>query len=107
MKKKAAIITYIISILCLLGLLALFVYSAFYDRTSHATASFTLNDAAILSLALFAIPMWGASIYLIKALRLRGTLHEKQNKLFIIFPAVLCSGFFVFYGIVLINMALK
>lgn len=104
MKKKAAIIIYIISILCMIGLLVLFFYSR---GSSHATASFTLNDAAILGLALWAIPMWAAAVFLMKSIRLKGTLHEKQNKMLISFPPVLCSGFFVFYGLVLINMALK
>lgn len=107
MKKKAAIIIYIISILCLLGLLALLVYSTLHHGDYHATANFTINDAAILGLALWTVPMWGAAVFLMRSIRLRGTLHEKQNKMLISFPAFLCSGFFVFYGCVLINMALK
>ena len=107
MKKKAAIITYIISIICLLGLLVLLVYSTLYGGASSATANFTVSDAALLGLAAWAIPMWGAAIFLMRSIRLRGTLHEKQNRMLISFPAFLCSGFFVFYGIVLVNMALK
>jgi hypothetical protein len=107
MNKKAAISLYIISILCLLGLIALLVYSSFYDRTTSPTASFTLSDAAILGLAAWTVPMWAAAAYLMKALRLKGTLHEKENRIMIVFPAVVCSGFALFYGIVLLNMLFR
>lgn len=107
MNKKAAISLYIISILCLLGLIALLVYSSLYDITSDSTASFTLSDAAILGLAAWTVPMWAAALYLMKALRLKGTLHEKENRMLIAFPAVVCSGFALFYGIVLLNMLFR
>ena len=104
MKKKAAIITYVIMLLCMAGLLALLVYGTLYGRSSSSTADFTLSDAATLGLALWAIPMWIGSLLLMKALRLRGTLHEKQNKMLIAFPAIACTGFLIFYIIVLIMM---
>ena len=107
MNKKAAISLYIISILCLLGLIALLVYSSLYDITPDSTASFTLSDATILGLAAWTVPMWAAAAYLMKALRLKGTLHEKENRMLIAFPAVVCSGFALFYGIVLLNMLFR
>lgn len=104
MKKKAAITTYIIMILFMVGLLAMLVYGTLYGRSSSSTADFTMSDAATLGLAIWAIPMWISSLLLMKALRLRGTLHEKQNKMLIAFPAIACSGFLIFYLIVLVMM---
>ncbi|WP_028518668.1 hypothetical protein [Ruminococcus flavefaciens] len=104
MKKKAAITTYIIMILFMVGLLAMLVYGTLYGRSSSSTADFTMSDAATLGLAIWAIPMWISSLMLMKALRLRGTLHEKQNKMLIAFPAIACSGFLIFYLIVLVMM---
>ncbi len=106
-KKKAAITVYIVSVLCVLGLIGLLVYCGVTGRTSEATANFTLEDAATLALAVFAIPMWIISLLLMKALRLRGTLHERQNKMLISLPAVACTGFFIFYVIVLVMMAVR
>ncbi|MCR4794951.1 MAG: hypothetical protein K5898_07275 [Ruminococcus sp.] len=100
-KKKAAITAYIIMILCMVGFLAMLVYGTLYGRNSASTADFTMSDAATLGLAAWAIPMWISSLLLMKALRLRGTLHEKQNKMLIAFPAMVCSGFLIFYIIVL------
>ena len=104
MKKKAAITTYIIMILFMVGLLAMLVYGTLYGRNSSSTADFTMSDAATLGLAIWAIPMWISSLLLMKALRLRGTLHEKQNKMLIAFPAIACTGFLIFYLIVLVMM---
>lgn len=104
MKKKAAITTYIIMILFMVGLLAMLVYGTLYGRSSSSTADFTMSDAATLGLAIWAIPMWISSLMLMKALRLRGTLHEKQNKMLIAFPAIACTGFLIFYLIVLVMM---
>ncbi len=106
MKKKAAITTYIIMILFMVGLLAMLVYGTLYGRSSSSTADFTMSDAATLGLAIWAIPMWISSLMLMKALRLRGTLHEKQNKMLIAFPAIVCTGFLIFYLIVLVMMIL-
>ena len=103
-KKKAAIIVYIAAVICILGLIGLLVYCRVTGRTSEATANFTLEDIAMLALAVFTIPMWIISLCLIKALRLKGTLHEKQNKILVSLPAVACTGFFIFYVIVLINV---
>ncbi len=104
MKKKAAITTYIIMILFMVGLLVMLVYGTLYGRSSSSTADFTMSDAATLGLAIWAIPMWISSLMLMKALRLRGTLHEKQNKMLIAFPAIACTGFLIFYLIVLVMM---
>ena len=104
MKKKAAITTYIIMILIMVGLLAMLVYGTLYGRSSSSTADFTMSDVATLGLAIWAIPMWISSLLLMKALRLRGTLHEKQNKMLIAFPAIACTGFLIFYLIVLVMM---
>lgn len=98
---------YIVAVLCTLGLIGLLVYCGVTGRYSENTASFNLEDTAMLALALFTIPMWIISVCLIKALRLKGTLHEKQNKILILLPAVACTGFFIFYVIVLIMMAIK
>lgn len=91
-------------ILFMVGLLAMLVYGTLYGRSSSSTADFTMSDAATLGLAIWAIPMWISSLLLMKALRLRGTLHEKQNKMLIAFPAIACSGFLIFYLIVLVMM---
>ena len=107
MKKKAAIIIYIVAVLIMLGLIGLLVYSSVSGRGSDSAASFTLSDAATLALAVFAIPMWIASLYLMKALRLRGTLHERQNKMLISVPAVACTGFLIFYIIVIVMMIFR
>jgi hypothetical protein len=107
MKKKAAISIYVIGVLIALGLLALLIYSSVSGISSGSTASFTLSDIATLGLAIWALPMWGAALFLIKALRIRGTLHEKQNKMLIAFPAVVCTGFFIFYMIVLVMMLFR
>ena len=107
MKKKAAISVYIAAVLCVVGLLALQVYSSLNGGGSDTRASFTLNDIATLGLAVFAIPMWIAALCLMKALRLKGTLHERQNKMMISFPAVVCTGFSVFYIIVLVMMIFR
>ena len=107
MKKKAAIIVYIVAVIIVLGLIGLLVYCSMNGRGSDSAASFTLSDVATLALAVFAIPMWISSLYLMKALRLRGTLHERQNKMLIALPAVACTGFFIFYVIVLIMMAVR
>lgn len=107
MKKKAAIIVYIVAVIIVLGLLALLVYCSVNGVSSDSTASFTLSDVATLALAVFAIPMWIASLCLMKALRLRGTLHERQNKMLISLPAVACTGFSIFYIIVLIMIAFR
>ena len=105
--KKAAIIAYIIAVVCVLGLIGLLIYCRVSGRASEAAASFTLEDVAILALAVSAVPMWIISFLLMKALRLRGTLHEKQNKLLISLPAAVCTGFFIFYVIVLIMTAMR
>ena len=106
-KKKAAITVYIISVICVLGLIGLLVYCGVTGRTSEDTVNFTLEDAATLALAVLAVPMWIISLLLMNALKLRGTLHERQNKLLIALPAAACTGFFIFYVIVLIMMAVK
>jgi hypothetical protein len=51
--------------------------------------------------------MWIASLSLMKALRLRGTLHERQNKMLISVPAVACTGFSIFYIIVIVMMIFR
>lgn len=107
MKKKAAIIVYIVAVLCVLGLIALLMYCSVSGVSSDSAASFTLSDVATLALAVFAIPMWIASLCLMKALRLRGTLHERQNRMLISIPAIACTGFSIFYIIVLIMMAFR
>ena len=107
MKKKAAIIVYIVSVIIVLGLLGLLIYSSVSGVSSDSAASFTLSDVVTLVLAVFAIPMWIAALCLIKVLRLRGTLHERQNKMLISLPAVICSGFSIFYIIVLIMIAFR
>ncbi|WP_294754874.1 hypothetical protein [uncultured Ruminococcus sp.] len=104
-KKKAAITVYIVAVLCVLGLIGLLVYSRVSGMSSESTRNFTLEDAVTLALAVFNIPMWVISLLLMKALKLRGTLHERQNKMLISLPAVACTGFFIFYVIVLIMMA--
>ena len=106
-KKKAAITVYIVAVICLLGLIGLLVYSRVSGKSSEETMNFTLEDAATLALAVFTIPIWVISLLLMKALRLRGTLHERQNKMLIALPAVACTGFFIFYVIVLIMMAVR
>ncbi|MBP5430823.1 hypothetical protein [Ruminococcus sp.] len=105
--KKAAIITYIVAVVCVLGLIGLLVYCRVTGRTSEDTPNFTLEDIAMLSLAVLAVPMWIISLLLMKALRLRGTLHERENKMLLSLPALACTGFFIFYGIVLIMMNVK
>lgn len=107
MKKKAAIIAYIVGTAVTLGLLALLVYSSVSGRSSDDTANFNLSDIATLGLAVWAVPMWAAALVLMKALRLKGTLHEKQNKMLAAFPAVVCTGFFIFYIIVLVMMMFR
>ena len=107
MKKKAAISIYIIGTLVVLGLLAMLAYSSLSGISSGHTANFTLSDFATLGLAAWAVPMWGAALFLIKALRIKGTLHEKQNKMLISFPAIVCTGFFIFYAIVLVMMIFR
>lgn len=104
MKKKAAIRTYIIMVLCMATLLGMLIYGTLCGRSSSSTADFTMSDGATLGLAVWAIPMWISSLLLMKALRLRGTLHEKQNKMLISVPAVICTGFLIFYIIVLVMM---
>ena len=107
MKKNAAITVYIVAVLIVLGLLGLLIYSSVSGGSSDSAASFTLSDVVTLALAVFAIPMWIASFCLMKALRLRGTLHERQNKMLISLPAVACTGFSIFYIIVLIMIAFR
>ena len=106
-KKKAAITVYIVAVICVLGLIGLLVYSRVSGMSSESTRNFTLEDAVTLALAVFTIPMWVISLLLMKALRLRGTLHQRQNKLLISLPAVACTGFFIFYVIVLVMMAVR
>ncbi|WP_019679078.1 hypothetical protein [Ruminococcus flavefaciens] len=107
MKKKAAISIYVIGVIVALGLLALLVYSSVSGESTYDTANFTVSDIARLGLAAWTLPMWGASLFLMKALRLKGTLHEKQNKMLISFPAIVCTGFFIFYIIVFIMMMFR
>lgn len=107
MKKKAAIIVYIVAVIIVLGLIGLLVYSSMNGRSSDSAASFTLSDVATLALAVFAVPMWIASLCLMKALRLRGTLHERQNKMLISVPAAACTGFSIFYIIVIVMMIFR